>query len=80
MTREQVVANISYLDLEWGDEGDAGDLVVLLSEVMSPLLIWTWLTFWCERLEATPLALLETGCRREVFVEARRLVAERSIA
>lgn len=68
LTREQIVAELHKLDLDWGDEEDAESLLSILSERFTPTQAWTWL-MWGQ------LALLREGRSREVFARAREMVA-----
>lgn len=79
LSRQQVLDRLAELELEWGDEDDAGTLVDLLLEVFSPMMAWTWLCFWWAPLGGLPLEVLEQGRGRDVFIEARRLVRERVV-
>lgn len=73
-TRESLITMINKLELEWGDEEEAHDLVDLLLQTYTPLEAATWIMFRCEDLLATPIYLIERGKTREVFQYARRMV------
>jgi hypothetical protein len=75
VTRETLIEALGKLELDWGDEEDAVELVALLLQTYKPEGVYTWLFFHNNRLGATPLYLLEMGRAREVFIEARRLTA-----
>lgn len=77
ITREQIMSRLLELDLDWGDEEDAGELVDLLLSVFTPLLAWTWLCFWCDELCGSPLSALMAGQGRLVFAEACSIMRDR---
>lgn len=74
LTREQVIDELGKLELDWGDEEDAVELVDLLLHRYTATEAITWLYWHNEQLGGSPLSLLERGKSREVFVEARGLV------
>jgi hypothetical protein len=76
LTRDQVVAELASMDLDWGDEEDATSLVDLLSERFTVTEAWTWIV-WIEvgLGGRSPLAMLRDGRSREVFALARVVVA-----
>lgn len=78
-TRQSILGYLAHLDLDWGDGEDAEHLVDLLSEAFDPVQIVSWISFHNTRLGTTPLFLLEQGRSREVFIEARRLVAREAV-
>jgi hypothetical protein len=74
VSKETLIQELEHMDLDWGDEEDAKDLVALLLERYTVTLAWTWLAWHNERLGGMPIVLLQEGRGREVFAEARRVV------
>lgn len=75
VTRQRIREILNDL-VEWGDAEDADMLLDVLLERTDLDGAYTWLFFHNQRLGGTPLHMMESGRSREVFVEARRLVAE----
>lgn len=76
LTRDEVVARLERLDLDWGDQDDAESLVDLLLERFTPTEAASWMLWSQTELDGrTPLYLISSGRSREVFKMARRMVA-----
>lgn len=76
MSRDEVVEQVQYLNLDWGDEEDSVGIVDLLCKAFSPQDVFTLLFFHCAALGATPMHAVEQGRARDVIVFCRSLVAE----